>query len=75
MQEYLVMMQGILDSLSGDWLSIKLSDKLRNMKGFRNILVHGYAKLNDELVYTNIYEGKYDVHQFIEEVTACLDRL
>jgi len=74
-QEYLVMMQGILDSLSGDWLSIKLSDKLRNMKGFRNILVHGYAKLNDELVYTNIYEGKYDVHQFIEEVTACLDRL
>lgn len=70
-----MMMQGILDSLSGDWLSIKLSDKLRNMKGFRNILVHGYAKLNDELVYTNIYEGKYDVHQFIEEVTACLDRL
>ncbi len=45
------------------------------MKGFRNILVHGYASLNDALVYNNIFHGRAHIYQFMEEVEDCLKKL
>jgi len=43
------------------------------MKGFRNILVHGYTKLDNAKVFSHICAGKTDIYQFIEEVTTFLN--
>jgi len=48
--------------------------KIRHMKGFRNILVHGYESLNDTLVYNNIFYGRADIYQFMEEVEDCIKK-
>jgi uncharacterized protein YutE (UPF0331/DUF86 family) len=63
---------GILKDLSKKCLSKEISDKIRDMKGFRNILVHGYAKLDNALVYAHIMEGKDDIYKFIQEVSICI---
>jgi len=64
----------ILDSLSETCLSPEICEKIRRMKGFRNVLVHGYAKLDNSLVYFNILSGKDDISQFIEEVAQYIER-
>ena len=65
----------ILEKLSDHCLSTELCEKIRHMKGFRNILVHGYASLNDALVYDNILYGRADIFQFMEEVESCIKNL
>jgi len=65
----------ILEKLSEHCLSTELCEKIRHMKGFRNILVHGYTSLNDALVYNNIFHGRADIYQFMEEVEDCLKKL
>ena len=65
----------ILEKLSEDCLSHELCEKIRHMKGFRNILVHGYASLNDTLVYNNIFYGRADIFQFMEEVEDCINKI
>lgn len=62
---------GILDDLSGTWLSEEICSKIRKMKGFRNILVHGYSRLDNEVVYSNIVKGREEFRIFIDEVTEC----
>lgn len=62
----------ILEKLSEHCLSTELCEKIRHMKGFRNILVHGYTSLNDALVYNNIFHGRAYIYQFMEEVEDCL---
>ena len=37
------------------------------MKGFRNIIVHKYAKVDDELVFENL-ENINDFSEFIEKI-------
>lgn len=64
---------GILDSLAGNCLSVEMCETIRRMKGFRNVLVHGYSKLDDETVYLNIQQGRNDLNQFIHEVRMCLN--
>jgi len=38
------------------------------MKGFRNILVHRYGRINDEIAYTIIKEHLQDFYKFIETI-------
>ncbi len=38
------------------------------MKGFRNILVHKYGKLNDSKAFKNIKEDLDDFSEFIEGI-------
>jgi len=40
---------------------------LRAMRGFRNILVHVYEDLDEELAYENIREGVKDLKNFLEK--------
>lgn len=35
-------------------LNNKLGEKLKDMKGFRNILIHRYGHVDDEIVYHNL---------------------
>jgi uncharacterized protein YutE (UPF0331/DUF86 family) len=44
---------------------------LREMKGFRNILVHKYAKVDDELVYENLQKLE-DFEKFRKEILSFL---
>jgi len=54
-------------------LSISLTKKLRSMKGFRNILVHKYGEVDDEISYENL-EKLSDFDLFKEEVIFFLKK-
>lgn len=47
----------------------------KEMKRFRNLLVHQYAKINEELVYTLAKEKITDFELFIREVKEILRNL
>jgi len=49
-------------------ISPKMAKVLNNMKGFRNILVHKYGIVNDELVFENLSEKLEDFDKFKEEI-------
>lgn len=53
-------------------ISKNLEKILKRMKGFRNILVHKYGEVNDELVYEN-FDKLEDFNKFIEEITKHLN--
>ncbi len=53
-------------------LSEELTKKLQEMKKFRNILVHKYAKIDDTLAYENLKENHHDFKIFREEVLGFL---
>jgi len=55
-------------------LSDEIGKKLREMKGFRNILVHEYARVNDRLVYEAVRAKVQDFHSFRTEVIAYLNK-
>lgn len=46
----------------------KLIKKLREMKGLRNILVHRYGSVDDELVYDSLSAELNDFHEFIDDI-------
>lgn len=46
----------------------QMREKLREMKGFRNILVHEYAHVDDRLVYQAVTEKLEDFETFKREV-------
>lgn len=42
------------------------------MKGFRNLLVHEYGRVNDRMVYEFLQSGLGDFHNFKEEILGIL---
>ena len=51
----------------------EMVDKLRLMKGFRNILVHRYGRINDELAFETLHEHLNDIYEFVELVEKFLE--
>lgn len=49
-------------------LSPSLVKKLKSMRGFRNILVHGYSKIREEKVWNILMENIKDFEEFKKEV-------
>ncbi|MEF8879937.1 MAG: DUF86 domain-containing protein [Candidatus Thermoplasmatota archaeon] len=49
-------------------LDKRLSSNVKKMKGFRNILIHRYANVDDELVYNNIKRHLDDFYDFEKEI-------
>ena len=47
---------------------------LRRMKGLRNLLVHEYGRINDELVFETVHGRLGDFDAFKDEVLAFLKR-
>ncbi|MCX6707562.1 MAG: DUF86 domain-containing protein [Candidatus Woesearchaeota archaeon] len=46
-----------------------LAEKLKDLKGMRNIIAHGYGKIDDEIVFHSITEEmEKDVNEFILEI-------
>ena len=58
--------------LKADVLSKGMGEKLREMRGFRNILVHEYAQVDDRLVYEAGKTRLGDLALFRREVLAYL---
>lgn len=50
----------------------KLGEKVKQMKGFRNILVHRYGKISDEMAFESMTEGLGDFHHFMKEIRKIL---
>lgn len=66
--------EDFLDKISGTVLSPDLVMKLREMKSFRNILVHGYSQIDDKRVYEILTSDLDDVVEFREAVIEFLGR-
>ena len=63
----------ILEKLRGKQvLSAQLYEALQGLGGFRNILVHGYLKLNAKLVYDHYHKALTSFPQFVAEIAAWL---
>jgi len=43
--------EDLFDKLSGRVLSAEMADRLREMKRFRNVLVHRYGTIDDDTKY------------------------
>lgn len=56
-------------------ISKEMAVILDEMKGFRNILVHKYAIINDELVFEIISERLGDFEKFKEEVLVFINTI
>ena len=50
-----------------------MGKKLRLMKGFRNILVHRYGKIDDKLAFEVLKENIGDFYDFIKGIGKFLE--
>jgi len=55
-----------------DWISRELTASLRDMVGFRNIIVHGYERLNAMMVKQIVRDHLEDLLQFVSAIRAKL---
>lgn len=55
-------------------ISADLVAVLKRMKGCRNILVHEYARVNDEIIFEAVSARLGDFDDFKREVTGALER-
>ncbi|NYB52798.1 MAG: DUF86 domain-containing protein [Methanobacteriaceae archaeon] len=55
-------------------LSIDLGEKLKIMKGFRNIVVHRYGSLDDEIAFLTLHEHLDDFQEFTSQIEDFLSR-
>lgn len=56
-------------------ISKKMTEKIRQLKGFRNFLVHRYGSINDEVAFEDIKNGISDFALFREEILKFLDTI
>ncbi|MBI3031963.1 DUF86 domain-containing protein [Candidatus Woesearchaeota archaeon] len=56
-------------------ISEEMALKLKNMKAFRNVLIHHYTKIEDQRVYDNIMENRKDFLEFKNEIKEYLKTL
>lgn len=50
------------------WISGEVADRLRDMAGFRNVLVHGYAELDLAVVQEILAERLEDLEEFGRQI-------
>lgn len=55
-------------------ISNKTKNILKNMKGFRNILVHKYGTVDDELVFEMLSERLDDFDKFKDEILKIIKK-
>lgn len=49
-------------------ISESMSNKLKKMKRFRNILIHRYGQINDKTAYENVKKNSKDFIEFKKEI-------
>jgi len=67
--------ENIFDKLiENNILTKGLSESLKDMKGFRNILIHRYINIDDEIVYFNLKNSINDFYKFKKEIFSYLKK-
>jgi uncharacterized protein YutE (UPF0331/DUF86 family) len=66
--------EDFLEKLKENVLDPSLVEKLKEMKGFRNILVHGYSKIEDDKVFEILSKKLEDFQDFKMEVLEFLGK-
>lgn len=67
--------ENILDNLiRNNIISDELGCALKSMKGLRNILVHRYGRINDEMVFSIMKENLHDFYRFIEVIENFIEQ-
>ena len=67
--------EGIVESLvKKGILTEEISDKIRRMKGFRNIVVHRYGKIDDRVAFSILIDNIDDFDQFIGAIEEFLKK-
>lgn len=67
--------EDIVENLVRDGiLSPELGERVKRMKGFRNILVHRYGRIDDEMAFVRIRDGLDDFRKFEEEIERALQK-
>jgi len=56
-------------------ISKEVGKKIRELKGFRNFLVHRYGRIQDEIAYEDIKEGFDDFTLFSNEILKFLNKI
>jgi len=56
-------------------ISHEMNLKLKEMRRFRNVLVHHYAKVDDSLVYSNALHHREDFLQFKKEIIVFIKKI
>ncbi len=51
----------------------KLADRLEDMVGFRNLLVHRYGKVDDSRAYHHLKEEVDDLYEFAEAIEKLIE--
>lgn len=54
--------------------SRELGEKLKDVKGFRNILIHRYGHVDDAIVYHNLGSYMKDFHEFENAIELYLKK-
>ncbi|MEN4017843.1 MAG: DUF86 domain-containing protein [Methanobacterium sp.] len=67
--------EDFLEKLKENVLDPSLVEKLKEMKGFRNILVHGYSKIEDDKVFEILSKKLEDFQDFKMEVLEFLGKI
>lgn len=55
-------------------LSKDLSPKIQDLLSFRNLLVHRYGRIDEELEFNNISENQEDIVLFVKEIEIFLKK-
>lgn len=55
-------------------LGMELGERLKDMKGFRNILIHRYAHVDDEIVYQNMTDYLVDFFEFGKAIESYIGK-
>ncbi|MCM8831840.1 MAG: DUF86 domain-containing protein [Candidatus Omnitrophica bacterium] len=56
-------------------ISSKMYSTLREMRGFRNILIHEYVTIDDKIVFETLNAKLEDFQKFKEEILTALKKL
>ncbi|MEF8848466.1 MAG: DUF86 domain-containing protein [Candidatus Thermoplasmatota archaeon] len=65
----------ILDNLNKEGiLSDEMTDILKDMKGFRNILVHRYGKIDDKIAFRILNENIKDFYRIIDIIENFIEK-
>ena len=65
----------IVALLNNNILSKKITEKIKELKGFRNFLVHRYGTIDDEIAFKDIKNGLLDFKLFKKEILNYLKSL
>jgi len=67
------MRKEVIRTIKSEIVSEEMRAKLKAMRGFRNIVVHKYGKIDDKLAFEILKENLRDFYVFIKRIEVFLE--